>query len=610
MMSLDNTYNPGELRKFDERVCKALPGEMVEYVVEPKVDGVAVALTYKNGTLEVGATRGDGETGEDITANLRTVKGIPARLKSAHPPPLFEARGEVFMPFSEFRRVNAEREEAGEARFANPRNCAAGSLKQLDARIVATRGLHFFAYGVGTLEGAAFETHWQLLDQLAEFGLPVNPERALLASADEVLAFAEKWEGGRTSLDYAVDGLVVKVNRLDQQRRLGTTKKAPRYMIAYKFEPMEAVTTIVGVDVQVGMTGVLTPVARLEPVELAGSVVRNATLHNFDEVASKDVRVGDKVAIEKAGEIIPQVVRVVAEERPPDARPVAPPKECPVCGGQVERDQLPPARKGGPPRPGKFIRCVSPACPAQVKQRILHFASRNAMDVEGLGPALVEQLVEGGLVKDCADLYALTKEQLAGLERMGEKSAENLLASLEGSKQRDVHRLIAGLGIRNVGERAAFALARHFGNVDDIMKADKIALEKIDEIGPIIARSVVEFFRNKAAQEIITKLRQHGVKMERKEHLVLKDSPLRNKTVVVTGTLKGYNRDEIKEKIREHGGNATSSVSSKTDFLLAGEAGGSKLAKARKLGVKVLSEEEFERLIGKEKQKGKANDER
>ena len=598
MMSLDNTYNPEELRRFDERVRKGLPGEEVEYVVEPKVDGVAVALTYRRGTLEVGATRGDGETGEDITANLKTLKDIPERLVGDLPS-LLEARGEVYMPFSAFLRVNQEREEAGQTRFANPRNCAAGSLKQLDAAITATRGLRFYAYGVGAFEGIAFETHGEILERLEAFGLPVNSERTILRSADDVIAFAEKWEQGRSSLDYAVDGLVVKVNRLDQQRRLGATSKAPRYMIAYKFAPEEATTTVVGVDVQVGMTGVLTPVARLEPVDLAGSVVRNATLHNFDEVCRKDVRVGDRVVIEKAGEIIPQVVRVLAEDRPSDAKPVAPPEECPVCRGEVERDWLPPARKGEPPRPGKFIRCVSPSCSAQLKQRIRHFAARDAMDIEGLGPALIEQLVEGGLVKDCADLYALTKEQLAALERMGEKSAQNLLAALEGSKSREVHRLIAGLGIRNVGARAAFVLARHFGSVERLMEASEEDLQAIDEIGPIIARSVAAFFRDESARGLVAKLRRHGLRLESEEGGAPQDSPLRGKTVVVTGSLKGYTRAEIQEKIRALGGRAASSVSGKTDYLVAGEEAGSKLAQAKKLGVPVLDEEAFNQLVGK-----------
>ena len=597
MMSIDNTYSPDELRRFDERVRKLLPDEAVRYVVEPKIDGAAVSVVYADGVLTLGATRGDGRTGEVVTANVRTVHDVPLRLRTDSPPPAFEARGEVYMPFDAFRALNARREEEGETRFANPRNATAGSLKLLDSRITAQRRLRFFAYAAGRVEGMSFETHEQILETLERFGFTVNPDRGAFDDIDAVLAFAEEWDGKRRELNYAVDGLVVKVDDLDQQRRLGATSKAPRFMIAYKFAPDEAETLLIQVETQVGRSGVLTPVARLEPVELAGTVVRNASLHNFDEVARKDVRVGDRVVIEKAGEIIPQVVRVVTEARPADAKPVEPPTACPACGGPVERDMLPPARKDEPPRPGKFIRCVRPDCPAQLKQRILNFASRSALDIEGLGPALVDQLVDKGHVHDYADLFALKQDQLAGLERMGEKSAANLLAALEAAAKVDFSRVLVALGIRNVGTRAAFVLARRLGDVDRLMKASVEDLEAIDEIGPIIAGSVARFFADERTREIVEKLRARGVNMKARDATAGVESPLSGKTVVVTGTLSGYTRNEIQELIRSLGGRASSSVSKKTDYVIVGESPGSKAEKARRLGVTILNEDEFNQLI-------------
>ena len=598
MMSIDNTYSAGELRGFDERVRKLLPGEPVRYVVEPKVDGAAVTLLYERGTLVLGATRGDGTTGEVITENIRTIRDIPLRLRAEGPPEVFEARGEVYMPFDAFRKVNEDREESGEQRFANPRNATAGSLKLLDSRVAARRGLRFFAYGVGRLEGVEFDTQSQILASLDAFGFAGAPGRAAFESIDQVIEFADAWEKRRGELNFAVDGLVVKVDSLDQHRRLGATSKAPRYMIAYKFAPEEATTTVLDIETQVGMTGALTPVARLEPVELAGSVVRNASLHNFDEVARKDIRVGDRVVIEKAGEIIPQVVRVVPGHRPERSKPVEPPTECPACGGRVERDMLPPARKGEPPRPGKFLRCVRPDCPAQLKQRVLHFASRHALDVEGLGPALVDQLVERGLIADYADLFALTHDQLADLDRMGPKSADNLLAALRRSAGSEFSRVLVGLGVRNVGVQAAFVLARRFGDVDGLMTAPPEEIEAIDEIGPIIARSVVNFFHDQRARRIIEKLRSHGVNMTQSDASPM-ESALRGKSVVVTGTLQGYTRNEIQELIRSLGGRASTSVSKKTDYVVVGESPGSKADKARRLGVTILTEEEFNALISR-----------
>jgi DNA ligase (NAD+) len=582
MMSIQNTYSQEELREFDARIRKLLPGEPIEFMVEPKVDGVACSLTYENGRLVTGATRGDGRAGEDVTANLRTLRAVPLQLNAADPPARLEVRGEVYMPFTAFRRCNREREEAGEPRFANPRNAAAGSLKLLDPRITARRGLRFFAYAAGAREGIGFDTQSELLDRLAQFGFPVNPERRLCKSIEEVIALTEEWDKLRRDQDYAWDGMVVKVNSLDQQRRLGATSKAPRGLVAYKFAPEEAVTKLTKIEVQVGKTGVLTPVARLEPVLLAGTTVQNATLHNFDEIARKDIREGDEVVIEKAGEIIPQVVKV---EKHHGGEPVQPPVECPVCGGKVEKDEG-----------GVYWRCVYPLCPAQLKQRILYFAGRHAMDIEGMGPALVEQLVDRGLVKDVAGLYALKVEQLESLERMGEKSARNIRNGIEQSKGRDLNRLITALGVRQVGTRAAELLARHFRDMGSLAKATEEELTEVPEIGEITAACIVEFFSRPETHKVIAELQRAGVNMKSLT-AAPKGGPLEGKTLVVTGALRKYTRQEIEEKIASLGGRAASSVSKKTDYVVAGDSAGSKLDKARKLGVPIIGEEEFEKLI-------------
>ena len=584
MMSISNTYSANELREFDARVRKLLPCERIEYVAEPKIDGVAVSLLYERGVLTRGATRGDGVTGEDVTANARAIKAIPLRLTAGRPPAALEVRGEVYMPFNAFRNCNREREESGEPQFANPRNATAGSLKLLDSRITARRGLLFFAYAVGACEGISFDTQFGLLESLAAMGLPVNPKRELCRSIDEVIVLTEEWNARREGLPYQWDGMVVKVDSLDQQRRLGATSKAPRGMVAFKFPPAEAVTRLLCVDVQVGKTGVLTPVARLRPVKLAGTTVQNATLHNFDEVARKDVRVGDEVLIEKAGEIIPQVVSVKKRR---GKEPILPPKECPVCGSAAAKDPG-----------GVYYRCTYPLCMAQVKQRVIYFASRGAMDIEGMGPALVEQIVDKGLVKDVADICALKSEQLAALERMGRKSAENLLRAIEDSKNRDLSRLITALGVRHVGTRGAELLARHFGNMDDLMVADEATLASIPEFGEITGRSIVEFFTRPETRKVIEKLKKAGVNMKSLRAAAQKSGPLDGMTLVVTGTLKNYARQEIEGKIRSLGGRAASSVSKKTNYVVAGESPGSKLDKARALGVPVLSEEEFERFTG------------
>jgi DNA ligase (NAD+) len=584
MTSISNTYSHKELEEFDARVRKLLPGEEIEYVAELKIDGLAVALMYEGGRFVQGATRGDGTVGEDVTANLRTLRSIPARLDAEKPPARLEVRGEVYMSFDSFRRCNEEREEAGEPQFANPRNAAAGSLKLLDPRITATRGLRFFGYAVGVHEGIEFQTQFELLESLAKLGFPVNPHRKLCKSMAEVIALTKQWAELMHKMKYQLDGMVIKVNSLDQQRRLGATSKAPRGMVAFKFQPEEAVTKLLRIDLQVGKTGVLTPVARLEAVKLAGTTVQNATLHNFDEIARKDIRVGDEVVIEKAGEIIPQVVSV--KKHSPGGKPPQPPKKCPVCGGPVEKDAG-----------GVYYRCQYPLCPAQIKQRIRYFATRAAMDIEGLGPALVEQLVDAGLVKDIADLYSLKPLPLAELERMGIKSAENICREIERSKERDLNRLIAALGIRQVGTHAAGVLARRFGTMEKLAAAGVEELTLIPEIGEITAKNIADFFARSETKKVLKRLADAGVNMKSLAEPPRGGGTLAGKTLVVTGTLKNYKREEIEEKIASLGGRAASSVSKKTDYVVAGESPGSKLDKARKLGVKVIGEEEFDKLI-------------
>jgi DNA ligase (NAD+) len=585
MMSLDNTYSADELRDFDRRVRKLLPGEEVEYVVELKIDGVAVSLLYENGAFVQGATRGDGVTGEDITANLRTIHQIPLHLHKV-PAPVFEARGEVYMPIAGFRKVNEQRENEGQPLFANPRNAAAGSLHLLDPRLTARRPLNIFCYAVGYVEGKTFSTHWEILDTLKTAGLPVNPHNKLCKSIDDVIDRCNELGKTRDKLPYWIDGTVIKVNSADQQRRLGMTAKAPRWMISYKYEPEQAETTVMSVTVQVGKSGVLTPVANLEPVVVSGTTVQHATLHNFEEVARKDVRVGDRVIIEKAGEIIPQVVHVLKEKRKAHAEPIKPPKKCPVCGSPAEKDEN-----------GVFWRCTYALCPAQTKQLLWHFTRRNAMDIEGFGPALLDQLVDEGLVKDVADLYALKKEPLADLERLGEKSAQNLIDALDESKKRPLHALIAGLGIRHVGTRSAQLLAEHFRTLDKLAAATPDELQKVPDTGPVVATSIHDFFQNDRTKKTIEKLKKAGLNLEEKVERT-GEQKLFGKTVVVTGTLAHYSRQEIEDLIHKLGGKAASSVSKKTDLVVVGESPGSKADKARELGVRIVDEAEFRRMIG------------
>jgi len=584
MLSIDNSYSLDELAKYGERVAKRLPGETVEWVVELKVDGVAVSVTYQDGRLALGATRGDGRVGDDITHNIRTVLDVPLVLEGT-PPRVLEVRGEVYMTNSDLVRLNEQQRTAGDTPYANTRNCAAGSVRLLDPRLAAQRRLRMFCHGVGYAEDLKARNHMEFLAELAACGLRATPLVECFPTFEAATQHAEKLIGRLHEFDFEVDGLVLKVNDFDQRRRLGSTSKSPRWLIAYKFEKYEATTRLLDIRVQVGKTGAVTPVADLEPVELAGTVVSRASLHNADEIERKDVRIGDVVVVEKAGKIIPHIVRVEKHERTGRPRIYRFPEACPECATPLVKDEG-----------GVYIRCPNLRCPAQVKERLRHFASRNAMDVEGLGDKLVDQLVASGLVADYADLYRLTPEALEGLERMGRKSAENLLAGIEASKRRGLARLLNGLSIRHVGARVATLLAEHFGTMEKLLDADRDELADIPEIGPVIADSV-HAFATKFGRRIVQDLSSLGVGMKSTHTPKPKTGPLAGKTVVVTGTLEKYGREEIEELIERHGGRAGSSVSKNTDFVVAGRKAGSKLAKAEELGIQVLSEEAFQRLI-------------
>ncbi len=599
MMSLDNTYTFDELREFDKRVRKLLPDEAIEYVLEPKVDGSSISVRYEDGRMTIGATRGDGATGDDITENLRTIKAIPLSLSPtphrSHAPALhlLEVRGEAYLPVEGFKRLNAQREKDGEELFANPRNATAGSLKQLDSRIVAKRPLGAVFYAVGAHEGIELPTQADALRALKELGFPTPQMWWLCQDIDEVMARAEELQKKESELPYEIDGAVVKVNRFDQWKRLGTTAKAPRYAIAYKYSHEQARTKLNAITVQVGRTGTLTPVAELEPVFLAGSTISRATLHNEEEIKRKDIRIGDTVIIEKAGEVIPAVVGVVLENRPTDARPfdfvTHIHNKCPSCGGPIRRDP-------------EFVawRCENISCPMQLKRTIEHYAGRGAMDVENLGAVLINQLVDKGLVKDAADLYSLKVEQLAALDRMAEKSAMNVVTAIEESKHRDLWRVIHGLGILHVGEGAARKLADHFQSLEQLERASVEELQRAQDVGPVMAQSLFDFFRNAKNRAVLKKLHEAGVRPRKPEIREPRSAggPFEGKTVVITGTLSKFSREQAQEALRKRGARVTDSVSKKTDFLVVGEDAGSKRAKAEKLGVKILNEPEFLEKLG------------
>jgi DNA ligase (NAD+) len=587
MLSIDNTYNADELREFDQRVRRGLGGDKSQYIVEQKIDGVSVSLLYKRGYFTLGATRGDGVTGDDITQNVRTVRDIPLRLRTeGRPPAVLEVRGEVYMNNTELSRLNKLQNERGERLFANPRNATAGSLKLLDPRICAERRLRFFAHSEGDLDGLDPRTHVQFLDVVRGYGIPVVPHSSLFDSVDEVLAHCEEQLAARHGFDYEMDGLVIKVNDFAQRQQLGATSKAPRWVIAYKVELWQASTRLQGIRVQVGKTGALTPVGDLETVEIAGTNVSRVSLHNADEIARKDVRIGDTVVVEKAGKVIPHVVRVELEKRTGRAKRWRFPTRCPACGSKVARDPG-----------GVAIRCLNPSCPAQLKERLRFFAHRSAMDIEGLGPALIDQLVDRGPVRSLPDLYRLTQDALVGLERVGQKSAQNLLDAIAASKERGLARVLTGLAVRHVGERNARLLADEFGGIDALLKASAERLASVAGIGPVVAESVHQFFHSASGRKTIGELRGFGLKMT-EPRKAKGATRLAGKTVVVTGTLDRFSREEVEDLIRELGGKPTGSVSKNTDYVVAGVEPGSKLAKARTLGVKVLSEGEFLRLIG------------
>ena len=583
MLSLNNAFDDDDIFAFDKRIREALDVAQVDYYCELKFDGLAVNLTYENGMLVCGSTRGDGKTGEDVTANLRTIKSIPLRLAGAIVPDLLEVRGEVLMFKQDFINMNRRQREANEKEFVNPRNAAAGALRQLDSSMTASRPLRFFAYGIGDRVGAEFPTtHDSQLQQLAELALPVNTMGRVCRGADGVLEFYREIGTARATLPYEIDGVVYKVNRVDFQSQLGFVSRAPRFAIAHKFPAEEALTQVLGIDVQVGRTGALTPVARLKPVFVGGVTVTNATLHNEDEVRRKDVRVGDTVTVRRAGDVIPEVVSVLVERRPDDAKEFVMPRNCPVCGSHVSRVEGEAASRCS----GGLI------CSAQRKQAILHFASRRAMDIEGLGDKLVDQLVDGGLINSLADIFALKLDQVAGLERMGDKSAANLLDGINKSKQTTLQRFIYALGIRNVGEATARDLARYFGGLEALLGADLQALQAAPDVGPVVAQAIVDFLVEPHNRNVIDAMRAVGVMWQETEPAIEAgaSASASGKTFVLTGTLPNLSRDDAKALIETAGGKVVGSVSKKTDYVVVGEDAGSKLEKANELGIKILDE--------------------
>lgn len=588
LLSLSNAFSDQEMIDFDNRIKRFLGVDSLNYVLELKIDGLAVNLRYQNGRLVNGATRGDGVTGEDVTSNIRTIRSVPLRLLGKRIPHLLEVQGEVFMRKPDFERLNRVREERGESTFANPRNAAAGSLRQLDARITAERRLDIFVYGAYLVESDYQPvSHWQLLQFLKELGFKVNPHCQLINSIEEAIALHREWEEKRKDLDYEIDGLVVKVNSLEYQTRLGSTSKSPRWAIAFKFNPTLQISKVLDIKVNVGRTGALTPVAILEPVEVGGAVVKRATLHNEDEIRRKDVRIGDWVLVSRAGEVIPEVVRVLFERRTGEEKIFQMPTSCPVCGSPTVREE------------GEAAwRCINLNCPAQVKERIQHWASRDAMDIEGLGEKLVDQLVDTGLVKTIPDLYRLEKKQLVALERMADKSADNLIRAIQASKERNLDRFIYALGIRYVGQFVARILAENFGSLDRLMNASQEELLAVEGIGPKVAQSIVQFFSNRENRALIRQVLELGVRPKEMEKKGKEKGPFYGKTFLFTGSLSRFSRSEAEKMVEERGGKAVTSISSRVDFLVVGANPGSKIDKAKQLGIPILQEEEFYRMLG------------
>ena len=589
MLSLNNSYNETELQEFAERVQRLLEGAPVEYVTELKIDGLGVSLIYENGVFTQGLTRGDGEYGEDVTGNLRTIRSVPLRLveTGADLPPVLEVRGEVFLPKDCLDEINAQREAEGELPFANPRNAAAGSLRLLDASITAARPLDIFVYTLNYAEGTEFATHTESLDNMKLWGLKCNPHTAYHKSIEDVQNYYERWLEERHGLPYETDGIVVKVNNFSQQHELGATSKYPRWAVAYKFNAQQAITTIEEIDVQVGRTGALTPVAILKPVTLAGATITNATLHNAQEIQTKDIRIGDRIVLERAGDVIPKVIEVLTADRTGDEVSFKFPERCPACDTPVQRTEKEVA-----------IRCVNVACVAQLKRRIAHYASRDALQIEGLGPATIDQLVDEALVRDVADLYALEVKPLSKLERMGVPSARNLVYQIEQSKMVPAEKVLFGLGIFHVGETVAELLIGHFLSFEALSKATQEEIESINGVGPQIAESVFNFFSQN--RSLLDKLQEAGLhcftvaaKPNRQEANIAADNFFSGKTFVVTGSLEGMTRGEASNEIKRRGGRVTSSVTSKTDCLIAGEGAGSKYTKAEELGIPILTAADF-----------------
>ncbi|MEK6453049.1 NAD-dependent DNA ligase LigA [Caldifermentibacillus hisashii] len=590
MLSLANAFNEADLRDFDRRVRQTV-GDTA-YVCELKIDGLAVSLRYENGVFVQGSTRGDGTVGEDITVNLRTVRSIPLQLTEKV---TIEVRGEVFMPKKSFGKLNKEREENGEILFANPRNAAAGSLRQLDPKIAASRNLDVFLYAIGENHLELIERHSEGLNYLDRLGLKTNQERRLCSTIDDVLEYIKEWQEKRPDLPYEIDGIVVKVDRYDQQEKLGTTVKSPRWAIAYKFPAEEVMTKLIGIDLSVGRTGVVTPTGILEPVRVAGTTVQRASLHNEDLIKEKDIRIGDYVIVKKAGDIIPEVVRSVPEKRTGKENPFAMPTHCPACGSELVRLEGEVA-----------LRCINPKCPAQIREGLIHFVSRNAMNIDGLGEKVITQLFQENLVADVADIYKLTKEQLIQLERMGEKSVQNLLTAIEASKENSLERLLFGLGIRHVGAKAAKILAQTYEHIDLLMEAKEEELQAITDIGEKMANSIVTYFQAPEVKELIDELKSLGVnvtyKGERPQNIADIESPVAGKTIVLTGKLTNLSRNEAKEKLEQLGATVTGSVSKKTDIVIAGADAGSKLEKAQSLDIEIWSEEQFLEILNENEQ--------
>ncbi len=582
MLSLANAFNQEDLADFDRRIRDKV-GDDIAYMCELKIDGLAVSLQYENGKYKQGATRGDGTIGEDITANLRTIRSIPMKLQKDYS---IEVRGEAFMPKRSFQKLNEIREEEGQMLFANPRNAAAGSLRQLDTKIAASRNLDIFLYAVADFGEMGVETHSAGLDMLETLGLKVNKERRLCNSLEEVYAYIEEWTEKRAGLAYDIDGIVLKLNNLEQQRQMGNTVKSPRWSIAYKFPAEEVPTKLLDIELNVGRTGVITPTAVLEPVRVAGTTVSRASLHNEDLITEKDIHIGDTVLIKKAGDIIPEVIKSITEKRSGSEEPFHMPKNCPACDSELVRLEEEVA-----------LRCINPKCPAQIKEGLIHFVSRNAMNIDGLGEKVIIQLFSQHLIKDVADLFFLSKEKLLELERMGEKSVTNLLASIEASKQNSLEKLLFGLGIRHVGAKAAKSLAIHFDTMDNLKVADKETLTSINDIGEKMADSIVTYFANEEVHDLLEELKRAGVNMTytgpKLEDMSEEELVFAGKTVVLTGKLEKLTRNDAKALIESLGGNVSGSVSKKTDVVVAGSDAGSKLAKAEELAIPIWSEEDL-----------------